>query len=135
GPATLRAARLSLSPGRAVACRPAPHVQGTRQDACGNARLRPALATDTILLSRTRPAHTELDGPMTRGIPVCLAALFALAAPAAAADGSWAFTPPRRPTPPTVRDHPRVANPIDAFVFAKLEAHKLSLGAPADRAT
>src|SRR4051812_33737005 len=72
---------------------------------------------------------------MTRGILVCLAALFALAAPAAAADSSWAFTPPRRPTPPTVSDLTRAVNPIDAFVFAKLEAHKLTLSAPADRAT
>src|SRR4051794_31679142 len=72
---------------------------------------------------------------MTRGFPVCLAALVALAVPAAAADGSWAFTPPRKPAPPTVRDRTRLANPIDAFVLAKLEAHKLTLSAPADRAT
>ncbi|MBI1917883.1 MAG: DUF1553 domain-containing protein [Planctomycetes bacterium] len=72
---------------------------------------------------------------MTRGFPVCLAVLFALAAPAAAGDGSWAFTPPRKPTPPTVRDRTRIANPIDAFVFAKLDAHQLTLSAPADCAT
>ncbi len=64
---------------------------------------------------------------MTLGFSVCLAALFALAAPVAAADGSWVFTPPRKPTPPTVRDRTRIANPIDAFVLAKLEAHKLTL--------
>ncbi len=71
---------------------------------------------------------------MTHRFVVWLTLLYS-PAPTLAADGAWAFTPPRRPTPPAVRDRTRVLNPIDAFVLARLEAHKLTLSAPADRAT
>jgi len=65
---------------------------------------------------------------MTRGILVCLAALFALPL----RRGRRRFVglhAARRSTPPTVRDLTRAVNPIDAFVFTKLEAHKLTLSA------
>ena len=48
-------------------------------------------------------------------------------------DKSWALEPVRRPTPPTVRDAAWVANPIDAFILAKLESKKLHPAPPADR--
>jgi hypothetical protein len=64
----------------------------------------------------------------------CLALLLLLPG-VCAADGHWAFQPPRRPALPAVRQHQRIANPIDAFVLAKLEAKGLTLSAPADRAT
>ena len=37
----------------------------------------------------------------------------------------WSFQPIRRPAAPTSRHADRVANPIDAFVLAKLEAKGL----------
>ncbi|HYH67366.1 MAG TPA: DUF1549 and DUF1553 domain-containing protein [Urbifossiella sp.] len=67
-------------------------------------------------------------------IPVLLAA----AAPSRGADPvvkSWALEPVRRPSPPAVREAAWVANPIDAFVLAKLEAAGLRPAPPADRRT
>lgn len=43
----------------------------------------------------------------------------------------WAFQPVRRPIVPVVRDAGWVANPIDAFVLAKLEARTLAPRRPA----
>jgi hypothetical protein len=43
----------------------------------------------------------------------------------------WAFRPVRRPPVPAVKARQRVANPIDAFVLARLEAKGLSLSPPA----
>ncbi|HEX4610232.1 MAG TPA: DUF1549 and DUF1553 domain-containing protein [Urbifossiella sp.] len=67
-------------------------------------------------------------------VPVLLAA----AAPSRGdepAAKSWALEPVRRPTPPAVRDAAWVANPIDAFVLAKLDAAGLRPAPPADRRT
>ncbi len=48
----------------------------------------------------------------------------------------WAFQPGKRPPVPKVADPgSRVANPIDAFLLAKLSGTGLSLAAPADRRT
>jgi hypothetical protein len=40
-----------------------------------------------------------------------------------------------KPTPPAVRDHTAVRNPIDAFVLANLEKRGLTFSPPADRRT
>ncbi len=48
-------------------------------------------------------------------------------------DGSWAFTPPRQPPLPHVKDMAWVINPIDRFVLAKLEAQGLSPSGRADK--
>ena len=65
-------------------------------------------------------------------------------APAAAAAGYqitpqqrafWAFQPIRNPAPPKVRLPRWQANPIDAFVFAKLDEKKLTPAAPASKQT
>jgi mono/diheme cytochrome c family protein len=45
----------------------------------------------------------------------------------------WAFRPVKRPVPPAVKNQARVANPIDAFVLAKLEAKGLTPNAAADK--
>ncbi len=45
----------------------------------------------------------------------------------------WSFQPVRKPTPPTVKNTAWVANPIDAFVLAKLEAKGLAPSVPAER--
>ncbi len=45
----------------------------------------------------------------------------------------WAFQPVQRPTVPAVKDAAWVANPIDAFVLAKLEAKGLRPNPPASK--
>ncbi|HLK60248.1 MAG TPA: DUF1549 and DUF1553 domain-containing protein, partial [Chthonomonadaceae bacterium] len=47
----------------------------------------------------------------------------------------WAFVPPRRPTPPTVRLASWPRNPIDKFILARLEQEKLAPSPWADRTT
>jgi hypothetical protein len=47
----------------------------------------------------------------------------------------WAYTTPRKPPLPAVRDRSWVINPIDAFVLARLEAQGLAPGRRADRLT
>ena len=48
--------------------------------------------------------------------------------------GHWAFRPVTRPEAPSVRDQGWVANPIDRFVLAKLEAEGLKPNPPASKA-
>src|SRR5215213_2859563 len=48
----------------------------------------------------------------------------------------WAFTPPKRPAVPDVRDpQPSIRNPIDAFVLRRLEQEKIRPSPEADKAT
>lgn len=47
----------------------------------------------------------------------------------------WAFIAPVRPELPAVANGPAVANPIDQFIIARLEAEKLALSPTADRTT
>ncbi len=47
----------------------------------------------------------------------------------------WSFQPPRRPAVPQVSQPELVANPIDAFLLARLEQKGLSFSPPADRLT
>ena len=47
----------------------------------------------------------------------------------------WAFRPPVRRTPPTVKDTTRVRNPIDAFLAAERDKHGLTPQPPADKYT
>ena len=46
----------------------------------------------------------------------------------------WAFLPLRKSVAPAVQDSPWVANPIDAFILAKLEAKGLAPSPPAEKA-
>lgn len=48
-------------------------------------------------------------------------------------EGHWAFVAPVKPGVPQLNMHERVANPIDAFILARLEQEKLSPAAMADR--
>ncbi len=45
----------------------------------------------------------------------------------------WAFQPVKRPAVPTVKNRAWVANPIDSFILAKLEANGLQPSPPADK--
>ena len=47
----------------------------------------------------------------------------------------WSLIPPQRPAVPAVKDRNWVANPVDAFVLAKLEAAGLQPAPPADAHT
>ena len=51
------------------------------------------------------------------------------------AEGLWSFQTPVRPRIPAVEARHRLANPIDAFVLAKLESEGLTLADEADRET
>ena len=70
---------------------------------------------------------------MNRFRPILLV-LFVAVVPLHGAE-PWALTPVRRPVPPAARDTAWVANPIDAFILAKLEAKGLHPAPPADRRT
>src|SRR4051812_21364879 len=73
---------------------------------------------------RVRPGLSWLSMTGARVWFLCLLAV--LAAPVAhAADAHWAFQPPTRPEIPTVKNSPRVRNPIDAFVAAEHERRGL----------
>ncbi len=50
-------------------------------------------------------------------------------------NGNWPFCPPQRPAVPVVANATWVANPIDAFILAKLESQGLTPNQPADRLT
>ena len=47
----------------------------------------------------------------------------------------WAYVAPRRPDPPAVSRPDWVRNPIDAFILAGLDGHKVAPSPEADRAT
>src|SRR5690606_25351013 len=47
----------------------------------------------------------------------------------------WAFVPPQRRPPPEVKRAAWVANPVDAFILARLEEAQLSPAPSADRRT
>jgi hypothetical protein len=64
---------------------------------------------------------------------VCLVALGFVAPARAGDDGRGLFRPPRRPDVPAVKDKDWCANPIDAFVLAKLEAAGLTPAPRADK--
>ena len=47
----------------------------------------------------------------------------------------WAFQPLKRPTPPTPKNAPPGASPIDRFILATLEQKNLTLNPEAPKAT
>jgi hypothetical protein len=72
---------------------------------------------------------------------VALAVFAALGSLAPAADlpafknGNWPFHPPRRPAVPAVENKAWLANSIDAFILAALEARGLEPNVPSDKLT
>lgn len=50
-------------------------------------------------------------------------------------EGHWAFTPPKRPEVPAVKDSAWVRNPIDAFILARLEREGLHPSPEASKET
>ena len=51
-----------------------------------------------------------------------------------AARQHWAYQPVKKPSPPEVKQKDWVANPLDAFILAKLEEKEMYPSKPADRA-
>ena len=49
--------------------------------------------------------------------------------------GHWAFSPPQRPEPPTVRKKKWPINEIDHFILSNIEKHKLRSSSEADKET
>ena len=76
---------------------------------------------------------------MSRSGPAILVLLAAATlAPAAApppAPLHWSFRSPKRPAVPRLSANRAIANPVDAFLAARLDAAGLRFSAPADRAT
>ncbi len=68
-------------------------------------------------------------------LPLLFLAGFRSAASAADRDARWSLRPVTRPAVPIVRDRERVANPIDAFLIARLEQAGMTMAPPADRRT
>jgi hypothetical protein len=88
------------------------------------------------------PPKRRLDASQVAALTDWVRAGAPWPAAAATAGGSapkvkdhWAFRPVRVPAVPAVRDPSWVANPVDAFVLARLEAAGLSPSGPADRRT
>jgi mono/diheme cytochrome c family protein len=59
----------------------------------------------------------------------------AIAAKKTGGKDHWSFQPVTKPSVPSVQAADRVANPIDAFVIAKLEEKGMKLSLPADKRT
>ncbi len=69
------------------------------------------------------------------GFNVCAAEKGPKSPPRESAARPWAYTTPRKPPLPPVRDRGWVVNPIDAFILARLEAQGLGPSRRADRLT
>jgi hypothetical protein len=78
------------------------------------------------------------DGAMRSRLFLAILAAATLEPAVRAADfdkATWAYSTPRRPAPPLVRDARWVANPVDAFILARLEKHGLAPSRRADKLT
>jgi hypothetical protein len=80
-------------------------------------------------------AAVSAQEPMAAMRPAMAAASAVSAAPPKGLPGTWAYQPIRSPAAPAVKDKRWARTPIDAFVLAKLEEHKLKPSPEADRAT
>src|SRR5262245_24795941 len=66
---------------------------------------------------------------------VGIAAVGAAEKPASPSRGNWAYTTPQQPSIPSVSNRAWIANPVDAFILAKLEEQKLQPSPRADKLT
>jgi hypothetical protein len=80
-----------------------------------------------------RPHHNLLWLPLLALLIACPGAAAEAYKIPAEAKAHWAWKPPARSAVPMVRNAAWVRNPIDAFVFSKLEAGGLAPAAPAGR--
>jgi hypothetical protein len=109
-----------------------------RDSAINKGAIAPGKHADSELLKRVLLADSE-DGRMPplgvaeRLTPNQVAKLKAWIDGGAEYPQHWAFVPPKRPTPPATKH--RTQNPIDAFIFARLERAGLTPSPEADRAT
>ena len=104
----------------------------------------PGAPDDSVLLRRVTTADEDArmppDEPLSEAEVALLSRWIAEGAawPEPEDDGGeathWAWLPPTAVAPPTVRDAAWVANPIDAFVLARLEAEGLGPSPPEEPA-
>jgi hypothetical protein len=109
-----------------------------RDGAIDKGAIAPGKSADSELLRRVALPDGE-DGRMPpvgvydRLTPAEVARFKAWVEQGAEYSAHWAFVPPKRPRLPKTQF--RTANPIDAFVFARLQAEGLAPSRGADRAT
>ncbi|WP_435007697.1 PSD1 and planctomycete cytochrome C domain-containing protein [Tundrisphaera lichenicola] len=109
------------------------------RDRPGGAAVVPGDADSSELILRLTEADPELKMPPPKSgktlTEAQVATLRRWVAEGANWQGHWAFTPPKRPTPPEVEGRSWVRNPIDAFLLAGMEAKGLKPSPEADRTT
>src|SRR2546430_3137959 len=102
--------------------------------------ITPGSASSSLLIQYVRGERTP-KMPMGGSIPeVTVTALTKaidemkpLATAAKHGYAEWLFSPPKPPTVPSPSRTDAIANPIDAFILAKLESKRLSLAPSASR--
>jgi hypothetical protein len=97
----------------------------------------PGKVDDSALIARIS-AEDEAERMPPEGKPLAASEIETLKkwiAAGANFEKHWAFVPPRRHSPPEVKNADWASNPIDAFVFAQLKQAELEPAPPADRRT
>lgn len=109
------------------------------KDRTGRVVLKPGSVTESVLLKRILSSHvTDEMPPRDSGRSLTdteKAILAAWIEQGAEYERHWAYIPPERVRAPKVKDKDWVANEIDAFILARLEAEGLQPAPPADRRT
>ncbi|MCA9229567.1 MAG: PSD1 domain-containing protein [Planctomycetales bacterium] len=103
----------------------------------GGFAIVPGQPEQSVLLARIGSEDLDLRMP-PEGEPLSLEEIAALRRwieAGAEWEKHWAFTPLQRREPPAVKQLDWVANPIDAFLLARLEAQGLAPQPPADKRT
>jgi hypothetical protein len=103
----------------------------------GGRALVPGRPEESLLLARVS-AEDEIERMPPEGKPLSpeeIATLRQWIAQGAKWEQHWAFVPPKVHTPPSVKHSAWVANPIDSFILAKLEAAGLEPAPSADKRT
>ncbi|MGI9428700.1 MAG: DUF1549 domain-containing protein, partial [Bythopirellula sp.] len=101
----------------------------------GNHAIVPGQPTRSELLARVSTTDADVRMP-PEGKALSadeIATLRGWIAGGAVYEKHWAFVPPKSPEPPQVAASDWAGNPIDAFVWAKLQAASLSPNPPADK--
>jgi len=87
--------------------------------------------TSANVAMRMPPAYAKKEKLSDREIDL----LRRWIAQGAAWEAFWSFIPPKSPVVPRVREQDRVRNPIDSFVFSRLEREGLRPSPEADKST
>ena len=113
------------------------YERATARTDTGHVAVVPGRPHDSLLIKRVRSRDPDLRMPH-EGPPLAendIRKLESWIAQGARYEKHWSFVPPRRAKAPDVRDVRRIRTPIDRFVLAKLERHKLTLSPDASAHT